>query len=79
LAEKFFGLNVINNLKRRNCVKKNRLEKNYYDLMLFGIFKMYKIAKDYSDNEKFIDDNYIEEAIKCWIEFENADLRKLKI
>ncbi len=79
LAEKFFGLNVINNLKRRQFVKKNKLKKNYYDLMLFGIFKMYKIAKDYSDNKKFIDENYIEEAIKRWIEFENADLRKLKI
>lgn len=76
LAEKFFGLNVINNLKRRQSVKKNKLKKIYYDLMLFGISKMYKIAKDYSDNKKFIDENYIEEVIKCWIEFENADLKK---
>jgi len=79
LAEKFFGLNVMNNLKKRDCVRKNRLKKNYYDLMLFGIFKMYKIAKDYSDNKKLIDENYIEEAIKRWIEFEKADLKKLKI
>ncbi len=79
LAEKFFGLNVINNLKERNRVKMGKLEKNYYDLMLFGIFKMYGFAKDYSDNQKPIGKKYIKEAAKCWIEFEQIDLSKLKI
>lgn len=79
LAEKFFGLNVINNLKKRKRVKEGKLEKNYYDLMLFGIFKMCKIAKDYSNSQRSIDRTYMEEAVKCWIEFEQIDLSKLKI
>ncbi len=79
LAENFFGLNVIKNLKMRKSIKESQLEKNYYDLMLFGVLKMYKIAKNYSDNQEPIDKKYIEEAIKYWIEFERTDLRKLKI
>ncbi len=79
LAEKFFGLDVIRNLREKKCVKKKKLDKNYYDLMIFGIFRMYKIAKDYSDNKKPIDKNYIEETVRCWIEFESADLNNLRI
>ncbi len=79
LAEKFFDLDIMKNLRERKRVKNKELEKNYYDLMIFGIFKMYKIAKDYSDNEKPLDENYIEESMRCWMEFENMDLNNLRI
>jgi hypothetical protein len=77
LAEKFFNLDVINNLRRKKCIKEKKLKKNYYDLMLYAIYRLYSFAKDYSENKKPIDNNYIEEAIKCWIEFEKTDLKKI--
>ncbi len=79
LAKKFFGLNIISNLRERRRIRAKKLAKNYYDLMLFGVFKMRDIAKNYSDNQKSIDKNYIEKTIECWIKFENTDLKKLKI
>lgn len=79
LAEKFFDFNVLDNSRKRKCVKEKRLEKNYYDLMIYAILKLYKEAKEYSENKKSIDDIYIESAIECWMDFEKTDLKKLKI
>ncbi len=55
----------------------NMKKSGNFDVSIYKTW--YKNAKDYADNKKVIDENYIEEAIKRWIEFENADLRKLKI
>lgn len=79
LAEKFFGFNVLDNLRKRKCIKEKGLEKNYYDLMTYSVFKLYEEAKEYSENKKPIDNIYIERTIKCWMDFEKTDLKKLKI
>ena len=79
LAEKFFNLDILKNLKEKKCIKEGRLEKNYYDLMLYSVFKLYQLAKKYCDNKIQIDENYIEGAIKCWIDFEKSDLKNFKI
>lgn len=79
LAEKFFNFDVIENLRKRKCIQDAKLGKNYYDLMLYSVYKLYPIAKKYCDNKKPIDSNYIEKVIQNWIEFEKTDLKKLKI
>ncbi|MFH1956398.1 MAG: hypothetical protein ABIJ28_02010 [Patescibacteria group bacterium] len=79
LAEKFFDLNVLDNLRERKCIKERTLEKNYYDLMLYAVYKLYPFAKKYCENKKEIYNDFIENAVKCWLEFEEIDLSKLKI
>lgn len=79
LAEKYFDLNVLDNLRERKCIKERTLEKNYYDLMLYAVYKLYPFAKKYCEEEKKIDNNFIETAIKYWLEFEKTDLSQLKI
>lgn len=79
LAEKYFGLNVIKNLRKRKAIRQRKLTKNYYDLMLFSVWKLYPIAKKYCNLKKPIDNLYIEESIKCWADFEKQNLSKLKI
>ena len=77
LAEKFFGLDVLKNLKRRKCIKENKLKRDYYDLMLFSVFCLYPVAKYFCENKKPIDDDFINSAIKCWQEFEKTNLKKI--
>ncbi len=79
LAEKFFNLDVLKNLRKRKCIKEKKLGKNYYDMMLYSIFKLYQPAKEYCENKIQIDINYIENSIKCWINFEKINLKNFKI
>jgi len=79
LAEKFFNLDVLKNLRERKCIKEGMLKKNYYDLMLYSIFKLYQTAKKYCENKMQINENYIEDAIKCWIAFEKSNLKNFEI
>jgi hypothetical protein len=79
LAEKFFNLGVLKNLRKKKCIKERKLEKNYYDLMLYSIFKLYQTAKEYCDARMPIDERYIENAINSWIDFEKSNLKNFKI
>ncbi len=76
LAEKFFKIDVLKELKKRKSIREGKLQKNYYDLMLYGVFKLYPLSKIYSENKRPIDRKYIESVVDCWIEFEKINLKK---
>jgi len=76
LAEKFFGKNIIKMLRQRKCIRDSGLQKNYHDLMLYDVFKLYPMAKKYLDRAKCIDFDYIDLAMNCWVEFETMNTDK---
>lgn len=79
IAEKYFGIDIKKNLRKRKSIRNQQLKKNYYDLMLFSVWKLYTIAREYCDNEKVIDRKYLEATVQSWEEFEQADLSKFKV
>lgn len=79
IAEKYFGVDVKKNLRKRRSIRNQQLEKNYYDLMLFSVWKLYAVAREYCYHKKVIDRRYLEAAVQSWEEFERADLSKFKV
>ncbi len=76
LAEKIYGARVVESLKQRNAVRTHTFRKDYYDLMLFSLWGLYDIAKEYSDQRKPIDRRYIETVVRNWESFESMDLSR---
>jgi hypothetical protein len=60
-------------------IQEKKLEKNYYDLMLFSIWELRSFAKKYVLEKKPIDSKYIQKAFEVWKKFESIDLKTYEI
>jgi len=76
LSEYLFKTNIKKSLLRRKSVRNRNLEHAYYDLMLFAVWELYPIAREYYIKKKRIDVQFIEEAAEVWKNFYHANLAK---
>jgi len=76
LAERYFSANVRRNLLQRKSVREHRLKHTYYDFMLFAIWELYPLAREYCEQQRSIDTRYIRETVDTWRRFNQTNLSR---